>query len=202
MELGTIRSLKDRSATFVFRDVHQPYLIGSGLESVWVTANRATVNNVGLRPQNSFGFRRQPTPNTQLPHPPSSIKLAQELSPGLFAGCRHPGRFQTATDQVGLSDIAEDVFCGTAFQSAKSAQFKATRCGLPLFFWNTEPLSGVAVRGDGDTLYLDSIQFYVEGNGRVRAVELADANDTRSDNCVRENQNLRTVTDRREIALL
>jgi hypothetical protein len=41
IELGTLRGLEDRTATFVFRDVHQPYLIGSGLESMWVTANAA-----------------------------------------------------------------------------------------------------------------------------------------------------------------
>jgi hypothetical protein len=38
VELGTIRSLEDRSANFVFRDARQPYLISSGLESMWVTA--------------------------------------------------------------------------------------------------------------------------------------------------------------------
>jgi hypothetical protein len=38
VELGTLRGMEDRSAGFVFRDVHQPYLIASGLESMWVTA--------------------------------------------------------------------------------------------------------------------------------------------------------------------
>ena len=38
VDLGTVLSLEDRSANFVFRDVHQPYLISSGLESMWVTA--------------------------------------------------------------------------------------------------------------------------------------------------------------------
>jgi hypothetical protein len=38
VDLGTMRSLKDRSAEFVFRHVTQTYLISSGLESAWVTA--------------------------------------------------------------------------------------------------------------------------------------------------------------------
>lgn len=38
VELGTLRGLDDRAAGFVFRDVPQPYLIGSGLESKRVTA--------------------------------------------------------------------------------------------------------------------------------------------------------------------
>jgi len=38
VELGTIRTLKDRSAEFVFRHVTPTYLISSGLESDWVTA--------------------------------------------------------------------------------------------------------------------------------------------------------------------
>ncbi|HEY6392342.1 MAG TPA: hypothetical protein VIX89_13740 [Bryobacteraceae bacterium] len=38
VELGTLRGLEDRSAAFVFRNVHQPHIIGSGLESKWVTA--------------------------------------------------------------------------------------------------------------------------------------------------------------------
>jgi hypothetical protein len=38
VELGTLHGLEDRSASFVFRNVHQPYLIGSGLASMWVTA--------------------------------------------------------------------------------------------------------------------------------------------------------------------
>ncbi len=38
VDLGTLHSLKDRSAEFVFRQVTQTYLISSGLESAWVTA--------------------------------------------------------------------------------------------------------------------------------------------------------------------
>jgi len=38
VELGTLRGLEDRSASFEFRNVQLPYLIGSGLESMWVTA--------------------------------------------------------------------------------------------------------------------------------------------------------------------
>jgi hypothetical protein len=38
VELGTLRGLEDRSASFEFRNVRLPYLIGSGLESMWVTA--------------------------------------------------------------------------------------------------------------------------------------------------------------------
>jgi len=37
VELGTLRGLEDRSARFVFQNAQQPYLIGSGLESSWVT---------------------------------------------------------------------------------------------------------------------------------------------------------------------
>ena len=46
VELGTLRSLGDRSAAFVFRDVSQPYLISSGLESMWVTANPAVADSL------------------------------------------------------------------------------------------------------------------------------------------------------------
>ena len=38
VEIGTLRGIEERAASFVFRDVTQPYLIGSGLESGWVTA--------------------------------------------------------------------------------------------------------------------------------------------------------------------
>jgi len=38
VELGTLHGLEDRATAFVFRDVAQPYLIGRGLESKWVTA--------------------------------------------------------------------------------------------------------------------------------------------------------------------
>jgi hypothetical protein len=38
IELGTLRGLEDRSASFVFRTVSLPYLIRSGLESSWITA--------------------------------------------------------------------------------------------------------------------------------------------------------------------
>ena len=41
LQLGTLSSLEDRSAAFVFPEVSQPYLIRSGLESRWVTANPA-----------------------------------------------------------------------------------------------------------------------------------------------------------------
>ncbi len=37
IQLGTLRGLEDRSASFVFRGVHLPYWIASGLESSWVT---------------------------------------------------------------------------------------------------------------------------------------------------------------------
>ena len=46
VELGTLRSLDDRPAEFVFRNVHQPYLIRSGLESMWVTAVPAAGDSV------------------------------------------------------------------------------------------------------------------------------------------------------------
>ena len=38
IELGTLRGLEDRSASFVFRSVSLPYLIRTGLESSWITA--------------------------------------------------------------------------------------------------------------------------------------------------------------------
>jgi hypothetical protein len=38
VELGTLHGLEDRSASFEFRSVRLPYLIRSGLESMWVTA--------------------------------------------------------------------------------------------------------------------------------------------------------------------
>jgi hypothetical protein len=38
IELGTLRGLEDRSASFVFKSVSLPYLIRSGLESSWITA--------------------------------------------------------------------------------------------------------------------------------------------------------------------
>jgi hypothetical protein len=38
IELGTLRGLEDRSASFVFPRVHSPYLIAGGLESSWITA--------------------------------------------------------------------------------------------------------------------------------------------------------------------
>ncbi|HTS50988.1 MAG TPA: hypothetical protein VMH05_23740 [Bryobacteraceae bacterium] len=41
LQLGTLSSLEDRSAAFVFPEVSLPYLIRSGLESRWVTANPA-----------------------------------------------------------------------------------------------------------------------------------------------------------------
>jgi hypothetical protein len=40
VELGSLRGLEDRSAGFMFRNVHQPYVIGRGLESKWVTATQ------------------------------------------------------------------------------------------------------------------------------------------------------------------
>lgn len=38
VELGTLRGLEDRSASFIFRSVSLPYLIRTGLESSWITA--------------------------------------------------------------------------------------------------------------------------------------------------------------------
>ena len=46
IEVRTLRSLEDRSSAFVFRNVQQPYLISSGLESMWVTANPAAGDSV------------------------------------------------------------------------------------------------------------------------------------------------------------
>lgn len=39
VDLGTLRGLEDHSASFIFYRVHFPYLIRSGLESSWVTAD-------------------------------------------------------------------------------------------------------------------------------------------------------------------
>ena len=41
IELGTLRGLEDRSASFIFRSVSLPYLIRTGLESSWITAAAA-----------------------------------------------------------------------------------------------------------------------------------------------------------------
>jgi hypothetical protein len=49
VELGTLQGLEDRSASFVFRRVRQPYLIGSGLESRWVTGTPAAEDSVSSR---------------------------------------------------------------------------------------------------------------------------------------------------------
>lgn len=38
LELGTLRGLEERSASFVFQHVRSPYLIASGLESSWITS--------------------------------------------------------------------------------------------------------------------------------------------------------------------
>jgi hypothetical protein len=38
VEIGTLKALRDRSVEFVFRSDHQPYLIGNGLTSSWITA--------------------------------------------------------------------------------------------------------------------------------------------------------------------
>jgi hypothetical protein len=46
VELGTLHGLEDRSAAFVFRNVRQSYLIGSGLESMWVTAAGDSVSTI------------------------------------------------------------------------------------------------------------------------------------------------------------
>ncbi len=46
VELGALRSLEERSAAVEFRNVHLPYLIGSGVESAWITATPATGDSV------------------------------------------------------------------------------------------------------------------------------------------------------------
>ena len=46
VELGSLRSLEERSGTMEFRNVRLPYLISSGLESAWITATPATVDSV------------------------------------------------------------------------------------------------------------------------------------------------------------
>jgi hypothetical protein len=51
VELGTLRGLEERSAGFVFRDAHQPYLIGSGLESMWMTATAAVGDAASTGPK-------------------------------------------------------------------------------------------------------------------------------------------------------
>jgi len=51
VELGTLQGLEDRSASFVFRKVHQPYLIGSGLESMWVTGTPVAGDSVSTIPK-------------------------------------------------------------------------------------------------------------------------------------------------------
>ncbi len=39
VELGTLRGLEDRSGAFVFRNIALPYIVGTGLESMWLTAD-------------------------------------------------------------------------------------------------------------------------------------------------------------------
>ncbi len=46
VELGTLSSLENRSANFVFRDVKEPYLVASGLESMWVTTSASSADSV------------------------------------------------------------------------------------------------------------------------------------------------------------
>jgi hypothetical protein len=46
VELGTLRGLEERSASFVFRKVHAPYIIASGLESAWMTETPAGGDSV------------------------------------------------------------------------------------------------------------------------------------------------------------
>ena len=40
VELGALRNLEERSVALEFRNVRLPYLIGSGVESTWITANQ------------------------------------------------------------------------------------------------------------------------------------------------------------------
>ena len=42
VELGALRSLEERSAALEFRNLRLPYLISSGVESIWITATPAT----------------------------------------------------------------------------------------------------------------------------------------------------------------
>ena len=51
IELGTLRTLLDRSFSFGFRNVGLPYLIGSGLESMWVTATPVAEGSVSTPPK-------------------------------------------------------------------------------------------------------------------------------------------------------
>jgi hypothetical protein len=51
IELGTLQQLEDRAATFEFRNVRQPYLIRSGLESTWVTTAPSSGNLVTAPPE-------------------------------------------------------------------------------------------------------------------------------------------------------
>ena len=46
VELGALRNLEERSAALEFRNVRLPYLIGSGMESTWITATPATGDSV------------------------------------------------------------------------------------------------------------------------------------------------------------
>ena len=47
--LGALRSLEERSAALEFRNVRLPYLIGSGVESTWITATPATGDSASTR---------------------------------------------------------------------------------------------------------------------------------------------------------
>jgi hypothetical protein len=46
IELGALRSLEERSAALDFRNVRLPYLIGSGVESTWITTTPTTADSV------------------------------------------------------------------------------------------------------------------------------------------------------------
>jgi hypothetical protein len=51
IELGTLQQLEDRAASFEFRNVHQPYVIHSGLESAWITTASLDGNSVSPAPE-------------------------------------------------------------------------------------------------------------------------------------------------------
>ena len=51
VELGSLRSLEERSGTVEFRNVRLPYLISSGVESTWITATPAAADSVSIPPK-------------------------------------------------------------------------------------------------------------------------------------------------------
>src|ERR1700692_1379533 len=89
--------------------------------------------------------------------------------------CRHPHRFQAATDQVRLRDISKHESSGAISQAAKSAEFHA-----PLenpSFCLLEAAANIRRGGEayGRASNIHSLQLNVDRNRRITAIELPSA---------------------------